>query len=180
MQKLSLLVGLLWGLSALAQTSEVRTAAPSLDVREAHKIGVMVGLGAFYPSLLGLTFGYHLNKDVRLSLGYGEVEMTTGISVSNAGLKTKTIKATTYDLGADYFLMEDRLRPIIGVHAASLNIEGDGEINLQGFTKSGVHAYSSLGIDWVADNGFQIGTGMNVSFLGASGGSFYINSGYYW
>ena len=74
--------------------------------------------------------------------------------------KTKTVKATTYDVGADYFFLQDRLRPLIGVHAATLNIEGDGEINLQGFTKSGVHAYSSLGIVWVAENGFQAGTGM--------------------
>ena len=180
MQKLSFLIGLLWGLSALAQTSEIRTAAKNQDAREFNKMGVMVGIGTPYPSLLGLTFGYHLNKDVRLSVGYGEIEMTTGLSVSNAGLQTKQVKATTYDLGADYFFMQDRLRPMIGVHAASLNIQGDGEINLQGFTKSGVHAYSSLGIDWVANNGFQAGTGMNLSFLGASGSSVYVNTGYYW
>ena len=180
MQKLSLLIGLLWGLSALAQTSEIRAEAPKLDSRDANKMGVMMGIGSPYPSFLGLTFGYHLNKDVRLSLGYGEIEITTGLSFSDSGFKAKTVKATTYDVGADYFFLQDRLRPLIGVHAATLNIEGDGEINLQGFTKSGVHAYSSLGIDWVAENGFQAGTGMNVAVLGASGSTFYINSGYYW
>lgn len=150
-----------------------------MKIHEDKAWGVMVGFGSPRPSVMGLILAHHLNENTRLSAGYGEIEVTTGLTFDGASFSTQTVKATTYDVGGEYLFMEGRFRPLIGAHAAYFKVEGDGEIDIQGFTKSGANFYSNLGIDWLGDSGYQIGTGFNVSLAGASGSSFYLNTGYY-
>lgn len=162
--------------AALAATN---TSSMGRPVREDKKWGVMVGIGSPYPSILGLTVAHNLSNDVRLSFGYGEVEMTTGFSFSGNSIATQTVKGTTYDIGADYLFMQNSFRPLIGLHAAYFDISGEGDLNLMGFTKSGAYAYSNIGFDWISEGGYQIGLGYNLALAGGGSSGGYINTGYY-
>lgn len=145
----------------------------------AHRFGVYASLGNPYPTLLGLNVAYNINRDLRASLGYGEVEATTGISINESGMTTQTVSAKTYAAGAEYFFLDSPVRAVAGVRAGYFQVSGQGEIEIDGFKKSTGYVYSNLGMDWVSRDGYQIGGGYNVAFVGASGAGFYLNSGWF-
>lgn len=153
-------------------STDAKVAAP-------RKFGAFVAIGNPYPSLLGLNGAYNIDNHIRAVAGYGEVEVTSSIQFSGNSITESKVKAQTYSLGADYLFREAGLRPLVGGRVGYFSVSGDGDISLNGFDKSGAYFYSDVGVDWIAGNGFNVGAGLNVALLGASGTSFYANMGYY-
>src|SRR5688572_26433357 len=102
------------------------TSTLTRPIREEKKWGVMAGIGSPSFAMINLSVAHNLSDDVRVSLGYGQAEVTTGLSFSSSSVDTTTVTATNYDLGMDYFLMENNFRPVLGIHAAYMDISGDG------------------------------------------------------
>jgi hypothetical protein len=148
--------------------------------QEPHKTyGGYASIGNPYPTLFGINGAYNVTPDLRASIGYGEIEVTTSYQFTSAGVEQKKVKAQTYAVGAEYLFLSWPVRPLAGLHLGYFNVSGDGDFSLNGFKKSTTHLYSNLGMDWIASNGYQLGAGMNVSLVGSSGASFYINTGYF-
>ncbi|MGE4132965.1 MAG: hypothetical protein AB7F86_15090 [Bdellovibrionales bacterium] len=165
------------GMASIAQAESVGQSSTS--VKETKDIGGYVSIGNPFPSLLGLNAAYNLDQNWRASAGYGEVEVTTSMTFSNEGITSEKIKAQTYGLGMEYLFLDTQVRPIVGLHAGYFSVSGKGKISIQGIEKSTGLAYSNLGLDWTTGGGFNMGTGVNVAFLGGSGANFYANVGYF-
>lgn len=161
---------------SFAQDHVVTTKAG--DVRDQKKIGVYLGLGTPYPSLLGLNVGYNMSN-VRLTAGYAELEATSSLSYNNStGWKEQKVKASTYDAGAEYYFKHgESWRPVTGVHVGMVDISGKGDLSIQGFKKDTVHAYANAGIDYMSQGGYQFAVGYNQGFVNNSSGSVYVNTG---
>lgn len=154
---------------------ESRSALPT----DTKKIGLGVGIGDPFPGLLGINGAYQLARDIRVTAGYAEVEVTTSMSISESGFESKKVKAQTYALGGQYLLTDWAVRPNAGLHAGYFSVSGDGDFSINGFDKSTFHMYSNIGIDWVSRGGFQLATGMNVALLNGSGAGWYGNLGWF-
>lgn len=166
-----------------AFTAQFASAADGSSTASLHpekQFGASVGLGDPFPGLLGINVGYNLNKDIRLTAGYAEVEVTTSISFTGNGFESESIKATTMAAGAEYLFTDWAVRPVVGLKAGYFAVEGKGEISLNGFEGSKGYAYSNLGIDYIAQGGFHAAVGMNMALANASGTGFYTNLGYYY
>lgn len=163
---------------ALAETTGV-SSTPAADVREEKKFGGYLSIGNPYPSILGLNAAYNINKDFRASLGYGEVEVTTSMTITNAGIVSETVTAKTYGAGIEYLFFNWPVRGIVGVKGGYFDVSGEGEFSINGFDKSTGYMYSNLGFDWISRGGFHLGGGMNVAYLGASGSGAYLNAGWF-
>jgi hypothetical protein len=152
---------------AQAATSGESTATLETSNRMNKKIGVSVGIvGDPYPSIFGVNGSYNLTDFVRASLGYGEVEIF--------GNSLKTI-----GLGATAFVPGWSLTPTFGMHYSNITAEGDGELEIQGYKGSGNLAYTSLGFDWQAHNGFNISSGYNIPITGRGDGNVYASAGWF-
>ena len=68
------------GLIFHAVQSNAATESIKTSAEPQKKLGSHVGLGDPFPGLIGLNIGYNLNKDIRLTAGYAEVEVTTSIT----------------------------------------------------------------------------------------------------
>lgn len=158
---------------------EAGTSTMQAGEEQEKTYGLFVAIGNPYPTILGVNAAYNFNKDLRASIGYGEVEVTSSIEFTDSGFSEKTIKAQTYAAGVQYMFLPTAVRGAVGVHAGYFSVSGDGEIEIGGFDKSTGYAYSNLGIDWTTKSGFNLGTGINVAFLGATGAGFYLNTGWY-
>ncbi len=165
--------------SLSAETVGKSTTSTSHQIASERKIGVGVGLGKPYPGLIGLNAGYHLTPNLRLTAGYAEVEVTTSMTYSEGALNSSSTKAQTYALGSEYFFTDWRVRPGLGLHAGYFSVKGDGAFSINGFDRSTAHIYSSVGFDWIARSGFNLGTGLNVALVEGSGTSFFLNAGYF-
>ncbi|MGE0529026.1 MAG: hypothetical protein AB7G93_03520 [Bdellovibrionales bacterium] len=176
----SLCLGIILSIAAspawAQEAGESRAEAPP---SEHKRFGTFLGIGNPYPSLIGINAAYQPTRDLRVAAGYGEVEVTSSISISSSGVTEKKVKAQSYALGADYLFMDTAIRPLAGARIGYFDVSGDGEIELQGFDKSTFHMYSNLGVDWISQSGVNVGTGFNVALLGASGVSFFANVGYF-
>ncbi len=177
----NLLVCMIVGVFAAGAHAEVgeTRAAGGGSSRADNKIGSFVGIGNPFPSILGINAAYHITPRIRATAGYGEVEVTTSITISNAGVASEKVTAKTYGLGAEYMLMEGNFTPVVGLHGGYFDVKGKGTFSVQGFEKSTGLAYANAGIDWLTSGGFNLGTGINVALLGGSGASFYGNIGYF-
>lgn len=151
--------------------NSVSAEAPAKPTRN---YGGTVGLGSPFPGLLGINIHKNLNSDWRATAGYSEIEVSSGF-----GTYSQKVKATTIAVGAQRLFTQWAVRPVVGLHAGYFKVSGSkgAEIDLQGFDKSTALAYSNIGIDWTAQSGFNMGTGMNVGVAGGSGASFYANIG---
>jgi hypothetical protein len=158
------------------ETASVSMKAPDDSVRH---YGVYVGLGNPYPTLLGINGAYNLDKDLRFSAGYGQIEVTSGIAVNGSSVSESKTTASTYGVGAEYLFSDWPVRPLLGLHAGYLSVSGDGDISLNSMKKNSAFMYTNAGFDWIAKSGFQAGAGIDVAMLGGSGAGFYINSGYF-
>jgi len=130
--------------SAMAQ-AEVGTSVHSADLsaRSERKLGVSLGLGDPSPAVLGINVHYNVADFLRASLGYGNMTMTTGLSLSGSGLATSESSMTTIGGGLRAMMPGWSLTPTAGLHFAMVNVSG-GAIN--GFSGSGSHVYGSLGV----------------------------------
>lgn len=160
-----------------AAVGESRTSKEGAHAEK--RAGVIVGLGNPYPGLLGINGAYNLDKNIRLTAGYSEIEVTSSITISGGSLVAETVKATTYAVGAQYLFTDWNVRPAAGLSAGYFRVSGDGEIDLDGFDKSTGLLTSNVGLDWIADNGYTMSTGMNMALAGGSGTGFYLNAGYF-
>lgn len=167
------------GFTAQAEESVGKTSAAAGSVRAEKKIGTYLGIGNPFPSILGVNAAYNITPRIRATVGYGEIEVTTSMTFSNAGVVSEKLTAKTYGLGADYMIMEGNFTPVVGLHGGYFDVSGKGTFSVQGFEKSTGLAYTNAGIDWITSGGFNLGTGINVALLGGSGASFYGNIGYF-
>jgi len=165
------------GAEAMGQEAgESRTPTPA----KPHKqFGSYLAIGNPYPSLLGLNAAYQPTNDIRVSAGYGEVEVTSSVSFTANGFEEKKVKAQSYAAGGEYLFLSTAIRPVVGARLGYFTVSGDGKIDLQGFKKNTFHGYSNIGVDWLAQGGFNMGTGLNVALFGSTGASFYLNMGYF-
>lgn len=169
-------LGLAISVQATAATGSTST---ELKERSMPQIGVGISIGNPYPSILGLTGSVQITEDLRARVGYGEVEVTSSLSFTDQGLTSQTTKAQSYSAGAEYLFLDTKVRGVAGAHLAYFNVSGEGTFSLQGMSESTAFMYSNLGLDWVSRSGFNLGAGMNVAYLGASGTGFYINTGWF-
>lgn len=154
--------------------SRVQAGSPN-----ARKWGTYVGIGNPYPSLLGLNVAYNVDSHIRASIGYGEIEVTSGITFDGNGISEQKTKASTYSAGADYLITDYQVRPLVGLRAGYFNVSGNGTFNVQGVSRSTGLLYTNIGLDWLAGGGFNMGAGLNVAMLGGAGANFYANLGYF-
>ncbi len=172
-----LMVLLAQPINSFAQENVV--SAEVEDVREQKKYGVYLGIGTPYPSLLGINVGYNISSDVRVTAGYAELEATTSLSYdSSTGWQEEKVKASTYDLGAEYYFMKGQnWRPVAGLHMGYVDISGKGDMTINSFKKDTVHAYVNAGVDYVSRNGYQFAIGFNQGVVENTNGSIYVNAG---
>lgn len=165
--------------AALVSVQAMGQGSTSGSVERENQYGVNLGIGDPFPGLIGVNGAYNINKDLRITAGYAEVEITSSISFTESGLATETIKAQTYGLGAQYLFTGWSVRPTAGAHLGYFNVSGEGEFSINGFDKSTTHMYTNLGFDWIGQSGVHSAVGMNVAVLGGSGSGFYANLGYF-
>lgn len=148
------------------------------DIRDQKKIGVYLGLGTPYPSLIGVNVGYNIS-DLRITAGFAELETTTSLTYSSAnGWSEEKAKASTYDAGVEYYFMHgESFRPVAGLHVGYVDVSGKGEISIQGFKKDTVHAYANIGIDYMSQSGYQFALGYNQGIVANGSGNIYVNTG---
>ena len=166
------------GAVAFAAENE-STASAGLSNRMNNKLGAFVGIvGDPYPSILGVNVGYNVTDFMRASLGYGSIEVTTGMSVNGSSVATTSTKVTSVGAGLTGFMPGWNLSPTAGLHITNVSTEGDGEIEVQGFQGNGTLLYGSLGLDWQAGSGFNLAAGYNVPF-GKGAGGLYASAGWF-
>lgn len=141
--------------------------------------GFTIGIANPLPSIGGLNAAYTVNDWSRLELGYGEVEVTTGITFDNNGIGLQRRKASTIAAGADFMMPGWNLTPVAGVHIAKVDMSGPGSVEIQGFKESGTHLYSTIGVDWQNKAGFKMGGGYQAVLSGPAVAGFYLNSGWF-
>ena len=163
--------------SAVAQ-AEVGTSVHAADVstRSERKLGASLGLGDPSPAVLGINLHYNVADFLRASLGYGNMTMTTGVSLSGSGLATTESSMTTIGTGLTAMMPGWSLTPTAGLHFAMVNVSG-GAIN--GFSGSGSHVYGTLGLDYQAKSGFNASLGLSQSLRAGAGGGLYLNLGWF-
>lgn len=121
------------------------------SIRKERVLGGMLGLLDPYPSLLGLTLGWHTSSSVRLELAWGRQNLELS-------------HVTTWAVGAKFFVPHWDLSPWASVHFATVGHSGPDPI--LGFAKSGSHGYAGLGIEWLTPSGFTASLGYHVSTKG--------------
>lgn len=161
------------GAWASDEATSVSTTAPSFK-----SYGVAVGLGDPFPGLLGISASYNFTKDLRVKIGYAEVEVTSSVGFNGNNFYSETVKAQTYAVGAQYLFTDWAVRPSVGLHAGYFDVSGKGKFEVSGFDESTAYMYSNFGMDWISGSNYQLATGLNVAFLGGSGAGFYASAGY--
>ncbi len=164
--------------SQLCSAQENSVSARVADVRDQHQYGVYLGFGTPYPSLMGLNVGYNVS-DFRVTAGFAELETTTSLSFdSTTGWTQEKMKATTYDVGTEYYFKRGQSwRPLVGVHVGYVDISGRGSLSINGFGEDTLHAYANVGLDYMSQGGYQFAIGYNQGFLQNGNGSIYVNTG---
>jgi len=173
MTKAIIVMALVGGVQAFGQGST------SESLEKENRYGINLGLGDPFPGLIGVNGAYNINKDLRVTAGYAEVEVTSSVTFTEGAFSTETIKAQAYGVGGQYLFTDWAIRPTAGAHLGYFNVSGKGGFSINGFDKSTAHAYSSLGFDWIGRSGVHSAVGMNVALLGGTGSGFYANLGYF-
>lgn len=163
----------------IAKASTSGESSVKVVNRTEKKIGFGVGFGSPSPALFGLLVNYNINDKLRAGIGYGEIEMTTDITFGET-ISVKTAKATTYDVGAEYFFMDSNFAPVAGLHLTHVQFSGSGEMTIMNFDKTTTHLNANLGFDWQARNGFNFAMGYNISSLGSKYAHSYMNFGWFY
>ncbi len=151
--------------------TSTETAAQSN--RMMRKAGVYLGiLGDPFPTLVGVNLGYNAFDFMRITGGLGRVSATLGASEASA---------TTLGAGTRFFVPGWNLSPVAGLSFAYVSVSqtGGAAVSVSNFGSSAAHIYATLGFDWQAASGFNVGAGYNLSFKGGVGGLPYLNLGWY-
>lgn len=153
------------------------TSAPSN--RSAKKLGVYLGYGEPAPTVLGINVAYNLADFVRLRAGYGKLSSGTSVSVGGQTFDLGEASTTTLGAGARFSVPGWNLTPTAGIHFANVSYTGNGLTTVGGFNESGSHVYSTLGVDWQAQSGFNAGLGYQFSFKSGADNGLYLNAGWF-
>ncbi len=153
--------------------SSVASSETAASNRMLRKAGVYLGLiGDPFPTLVGVNLAYNAFDFARFSAGLGRVSATLGTSEASA---------TTVGAGAKFFVPGWSLSPVAGMSFAYVSVSqsGAGTVSVKNFGSSAAHVYATLGLDWQAASGFNVGAGYNLSFASGVGGLPYLNLGWY-
>lgn len=150
----------------------VSKTAVTASARTANPLGVYLGVGTPNPGILSLNVGYNLIDMMRVEAGYSSI---------SAGIGAAEASAKTLGFGVRGFMPGWSLTPTVGLHFANVSYSATPGMSLEvgGFTQSGSHLYSTLGIDYVANSGFHGGLGYSYSFKSGVGGSTYVQLGWF-
>lgn len=159
-----------------APTSTMK--ADDVSNRAEKPWGVALALGAPHPSLAGITGSYNLNDWSRAEVAYGSVQVTSGWTFDENGMHEEKASIDTLGAGIKFFVPGWNFSPTGGLHVSSLTYSGDGLVEVQGYKKSGVYAYGTVGADWLSADGYSVNFGANIALGGGSGGG-YAGVGYF-
>jgi len=170
----AILNGAAFGDTRSTKTSSFSSSETTVDSnRMLRKAGVYLGLiGDPFPTLVGVNLAYNLTDFMRASAGLGRVSATLG---------TAEASATTVGASAKFFMPGWNLSPVAGLGFAYVSVSqtGAAAVSVSNFGSSAAHVYASLGVDWQAASGFNVGAGYNLSFKSGVGGLPYVNLGWY-
>lgn len=162
--------------TVLAATETTSTNdAESNRVR--RRFGVYAGFfGDPFPTIIGLNAAYNALDFLRLTAGFGQVSSSLSLGGQDA-----SATATTFGAGARFLVPGWSLSPMAGLSFAYVDVTQSGGMTMtvNNFATSGAHVYGSLGLDWQASSGFNVGAGYNLSFKSGVGGQPYLNLGWY-
>ncbi|MCC6278344.1 MAG: hypothetical protein IT289_10570 [Oligoflexia bacterium] len=158
-----------------AEEATLKTSASEISNRQKNKIGAYLSLlGDPAPTLAGLNAAYNVTDYLRLHAGYGEVKVTTSVSMNGNTLGSSEASMTTLGLGALTTVPNWSLTPVAGVSYSRVFTSGDGEFNV-----NQNNVYGTVGLDWQSEGGFNVGLGYNMAFTAKGFSNGYINLGYF-
>lgn len=167
---------------ALTATQAFAAGVSTTKIEASHRAekpwGLSLAIGNPHPALAGVVGSYNINDWSRAEIGYGSIKVTSGWSFDESGMHERTASADTLGAGYKIFMPGWNFSPTAGVHLAHLKYSGDGELEVQGYKKSGTYASASLGADWLSEGGYNVNFGTNIALGGGSGGA-YFGVGYY-
>jgi hypothetical protein len=173
--RIVLLLAIMFNLSSFAAGTTANTSEATVDSnRMKNRLGAYLGLlGDPFPTIIGVNVAYNIFDFMRATGGFGQVSA----SASFGGAEVSA-KATTFGLGTRFFVPGWSLSPVGGLSFAAVSVSGSG-VSVNNFSDSGSHVYATLGADWQAASGFNVGVGYNISFKSGIGGMPYINLGWF-
>ncbi len=154
------------------------TAAPDVSNRMKNRLGAYLAFREPAPTIIGLNLAYNPFDFLRVSAGYGKLTVTSSISCYNNNCTTTEASATTLGFGARAFVPGWSFSPSVGLHYGHVSYDGEG-LEVGGFTESGGHIYTTLGVDWQAKGGFNGSLGYQRSLKGDVGGAVYLSAGWF-
>ncbi len=160
------------GSAVLATTQNTSTETVSSN-RMQRRAGVYLGLiGDPFPTIVGVNLAYNAFDFARVTAGIGKISASIGSSEASA---------TTLGTTAKFFVPGWNLSPVAGVGFSYVSVSqaGGAKITVSNFTESAAHVYGTVGVDWQAASGFNVGAGYNLSFKSGVGGLPYLNLGWY-
>lgn len=143
-------------LARVANAADTPETPPSN--RMWNRLGISAGvLSEPFPSLWGVTVGYHWSDLIRASAGYGKASLK--------GFRSETLSAQATLLWPGL-----NLTPFLGFGVALSHFTTRLPSGfIEQVDGSGSYVYSSLGLEWQSRNGFNVGLGYRF-FLPWNGG----------
>ncbi len=165
------------GLASTAFAANENRSETKLSSRVAKKFGATAAVGLPAPGIFGVSVNYNIKDYLRANAGFGQVKVTTGLSLSNSGLTATESSATTLGFGVTGLMPGWKLSPALGLNYGYVSMS-DG-MSIGGFNQSGGHVYGTLGLDYQGDSGFNFGTGITQSLRSGVGTGFYLSAGWF-
>lgn len=141
-----------------SETSGITDGLSDSSSNRMHKkLGAYMSLlGDPSPTLVGVNAAYNVTDYMRVNAGFGHV---------SASLGDESASLTTVGAGAKFFVPGWNFTPVLGANLAYAAFSGDTSVG--GLTSTGLNPYLSVGFDWQARSGFNMGLAMNISLAGA-------------
>ncbi len=177
LKRMLLTLAVLIPLGAHAAATNATSETTEASNRMKRRLGAYVGLfGDPYPTIVGINVAYNALDFLRVSGGLGQLSASSSFGGADA-----SATATTIGAGARFFVPGWSFSPVAGLGFAYVNISQSGgmKVSVNNFDSSGAHLYGTIGVDWQAGNGFNVGGGYNLSFKSGVGGQPYVNVGWF-
>ena len=161
------------GATGVGATHNASTETVSSSNRMLRRAGVYLGLiGDPFPTIVGVNLAYNAFDFARFTAGIGKISASIGATEASA---------TTLGATSKFFVPGWNLSPVAGLGFSYVSVSqtGGSKITVSNFNDSAAHVYATIGVDWQAASGFNIGAGYNVSFKSGVGGLPYLNLGWY-
>jgi hypothetical protein len=155
-------------------------SVPGESIRSEKRIGAYLGLlGDPHPTLAGFNVAYNLNDMMRASVGMGKISAGASVSVNDEAITAEETSMTTIGAALKFMVPGWNLTPSgsLGYSHVSMSSTNGGGFELLDYKAN--NFYVGLGGDFQAENGFNVGLGLNVSVNGAAPTAPYINLGYF-